>query len=463
VKEWTFERFQGLLSSLKFRLPSIDMPRLTIGSKHVEMPIVQGGMGVAVSLSSLSSAVSNQGGIGVIAANGIGMIERDYFKDGRAANIRALRSEIRKARANTSGPIGVNIMVALEDFHQLLDAAIEEKADIIFMGAGLPIKNLPVTKMREADVQAVPIVSSARAANLIFSMWKRIYNDVPDAVVVEGPKAGGHLGVPEKELDDEAYALETVIPQVKDLISTYESDFGKTIPVIAAGGIFTGTDIFEIMKLGADAVQMGTRFAATEECDADIRFKQAIVDASAEDIGIIKSPVGLPGRAIINTFLTSTTAEKRNFTCPWQCLAGCRAEESNYCISVALNNARKGNLNSGFVFVGTNAYRVASIQSVASLMKELAQEYAAAVFAERPKIFSDAADMIERLKQEYQSAEKRVRELKETYATAVMNERIESLKQEIAKANARLGSLQKTMSEKLNDTYSRALNGLSTH
>jgi hypothetical protein len=187
------------------------------------------------------------------------------------------------------------------------------------------------------------------------------------------------------------------------------------------------------------------------------------VDASAEDIGIIKSPVGLPGRAIINTFLTSTTAEKRNFKCPWQCLAGCRAEESNYCISVALNNARKGNLNSGFVFVGTNAYRVASIQSVASLMKELAQEYAAAVFAERPKIFSDAADMIERLKQEYQSAEKRVRELKETYATAVMNERIESLKQEIAKANARLGNLQKTMSEKLNDTYSRALNGLSTH
>jgi nitronate monooxygenase len=463
VKEWTFERFQGLLSSLKFRLPSIDMPRLTIGSKHVEMPIVQGGMGVAVSLSSLSSAVSNQGGIGVIAANGIGMIEPDYFKDGRAANIRALRSEIRKARANTSGPIGVNIMVALEDFHQLLDAAIEEKADIIFMGAGLPIKNLPVAKMREADVQAVPIVSSARAANLIFSMWKRIYNDVPDAVVVEGPKAGGHLGVPEKELDDEAYALETVIPQVKDLISTYETDFGKTIPVIAAGGIFTGTDIFEIMKLGADAVQMGTRFAATEECDADIRFKQAIVDASAEDIGIIKSPVGLPGRAIINTFLTSTTAEKRNFKCPWQCLAGCRAEESNYCISVALNNARKGNLNSGFVFVGTNAYRVASIQSVASLMKELAQEYAAAVFAERPKIFSDAADMIERLKQEYQSAEKRVRELKETYATAVMNERIESLKQEIAKANARLGNLQKTMSEKLNDTYSRALNGLSTH
>lgn len=436
------------------------MPRLSIGSKKTAMPIVQGGMGVAVSLSSLSSAVSNQGGIGVIAANGIGMIEPNYFKDGRAANIRALRSEIRKAKASSSGPIGVNIMVALEDFHQLLDTAIEEHADIIFMGAGLPIKNLPVKKMREADVQAVPIVSSARAANLIFSMWKRIYNDVPDAVVVEGPKAGGHLGVPEKELDDEAYALETVIPQVKKLITSYETEFGKSIPVIAAGGIFTGTDIFEIMKLGADAVQMGTRFAATEECDADGGFKQAIVDASPQDIGIIKSPVGLPGRAIINTFLTSTTEKKRNFKCPWQCLAGCRAEESNYCISVALNNARKGNLNSGFVFVGTNAYRVTSIQTVASLVKELAHEYAAAVFAERPKIFSDAADMIERLKQEYQAAEKRVRELKESYATAVINERIESIKQEIANVNTRLGSLQRAMSQKLNETYSKALEGI---
>jgi nitronate monooxygenase len=398
MKEWTYEAFRNLLDTVKMRIP---LPSLQFGNKQTELPIIQGGMGVAVSLSSLSSAVAQSGGVGVIAANGIGMIEPDYFKDGRAANIRALRSEIRKARSATDGVIGVNIMVALEDFHQLLEVSIEEKVDLIIMGAGLPIKNIPVKKMREAGIQAVPIVSSHRAAKLIFSMWKRIYQDIPDAVIVEGPEAGGHLGIPEQELNNPEHSLENVIPQVVEHIKSYESEFSKTIPVIAAGGIYTGEDIYRFMKLGASGVQMGTRFAATDECDADERFKEVLVAASKEDIGIIKSPVGLPGRAVINEFLTSTTKKARKFSCPWQCLAGCQAEDSNYCISMALNNARKGNLNSGFVFVGSNASRIDSIIPVAQLMGELRHGYLKALFFDKKQVLEAASERISALKAEY--------------------------------------------------------------
>ncbi len=460
MKEWTFSKFQGLVKSLKIQHPSFEMPKLTIRSKTTRMPIIQGGMGVGISLSSLSSAVAENGGVGVIAANGIGLIEPDYFKDGRSANIRGFRNEIRKARAKTSGIIGVNIMVALEDFNELLNTAIEERVDMVFLGAGLPIKNLPVAQMREADVQIIPIVSSARATSLIFSMWKRIYHDVPDAVVVEGPKAGGHLGFKESELEDEAYSLETVIPQVVETLKVYENEFGRKIPVIAAGGIFTGEDIYKVMKLGAHGVQMGTRFAATDECDADIRFKEAIVACKKEDIGIIKSPVGMPGRAIINKFLSDTTEKRREFNCPWQCLAGCHADEANYCISLALNNARKGNLKHGFVFVGSNAYRVNSILPVSELMGELKEQFMAALFADRREFVSDIAELISALKGEYKIAEKKIGELKGAYlktisqiATDNLNEPIAHIRKEIEKVSHTLSDIQLTITEKVREVY----------
>ncbi|WP_422477421.1 NAD(P)H-dependent flavin oxidoreductase [Pleomorphochaeta sp. DL1XJH-081] len=460
MKEFTFENFQRLIASLKIKLPLFDLPRLTIGNKVASSAIVQGGMGVGISLSSLSSAVANQGGVGMIAANGIGMIEPDYFKDGRAANIRGLRNEIRKAKARSKGIIGVNIMVALQDFDELLKTSIEEKVDLVVLGAGLPIKNIPVKQLREAGIQVVPIVSSARAASLIFSMWKRIYNDVPDAVVVEGPMAGGHLGVAQKDLADEAFSLETVVPQVKETLASYIAEFGKSIPIIAGGGIFTGEDIYHIMKLGADAVQIGTRFAATDECDADIRFKQAIVDCAKEDIGIIKSPVGLPGRAIVNDFLTSTTEKKRNFKCPWQCLAGCQAEESNYCISMALNNARKGNLKSGFVFVGSNAHRITAIMSVGELFQELRQQYTAALFADKKSVFTEVAQLALRLKHEYKVTEQRAKELKDSYIQAIANgpipETIASAKAEINSLHTHLGNIRRTVSDKLAEVFQEA-------
>ncbi|MGM0431621.1 MAG: NAD(P)H-dependent flavin oxidoreductase [Spirochaetota bacterium] len=449
MREWTYEGFKNLMASLKTQLPMFELPKLSIGRITSRLPIIQGGMGVGISLSGLSSSVANNGGIGVIAANGIGMIEPDYFKDGRAANLRALKKEIRKARKQTTGPIGVNIMVALQDFHQLLETAIDEQVDMVFLGAGLPIKNLPVAKMREAGVQAIPIVSSMRAANLIFSMWKRIYQDIPDAVVVEGPKAGGHLGVAQEDLEGEAFSLETVVPHVKQALLPFEQEFGKAIPVIAAGGIFTGGDLYRAMKYGASGVQMGTRFAATDECDADIRFKEAIVASKKEDIGIIKSPVGLPGRAIINSFLSKASVKKRSFTCPWQCLAGCQAEESHYCISVALNNARKGNLDHGFVFVGTNAYRVSSIVPVARLMAELKEQYAKALFADWKQYISETAERLSHLKDGYKAKEQVFHSLEESYVTTLSKtasehaaNSLETLKREIRKTSAQLSDIQ---------------------
>ncbi|WP_319416879.1 nitronate monooxygenase [Marispirochaeta aestuarii] len=368
---------KGILQKLnQLSLPRFDWPSFRIGDLTARIPVVQGGMGVGISLSGLASAVANEGGIGIIAANAIGMLEPDYFKDGRAANLRALRREIRSAREKSDGILGVNIMVAVNDFHELLDVAIEEKVDLVFMGAGLPIKNIPVEKMRAAGVKAVPIISSARAAEMIFKMWKKIYNDVPDALVFEGPKAGGHLGFSEEQIDDPAFQLESIVPQVVEAVQPYEKEFQRRIPVIAGGGIFTGEDIHGALELGASAVQMGTRFVATHECDADAAFKEAYVQCSAEDIGLIQSPVGMPGRAIRNSFIEDSEAGRRpSFKCAWQCLASCKAEKARYCISIALNNARRGKLNQGFVFAGSNAYRVEKILSVAALMGELAEGF----------------------------------------------------------------------------------------
>ncbi len=352
------------------------MPKLTIGNTTLTLPIVQGGMGVGISLSRLASAVANEGGIGVIAANAIGMIEPDYRTNGREANIRALRNEIRKAKTNSKGAIGVNLMVAVNNFQDMLAVTMEEKADFVFLGAGLPIKNIPVKELRAAGVKVVPIVSSGRAAKLIFKSWEKNYNDIPDAVVVEGPKAGGHLGFSIEQLNDPAYSLNAIVPEVVNEIALFESSFKRKIPVIAAGGIFTGNDIYDFLKLGASGVQMATRFVATDECDADRKFKESYVSCKESDLTIIKSPVGMPGRAIKNTFLENAASGiKAKFRCPWRCLASCEAAESNYCISEALDNARRGELDKGFAFAGSNAWMVNRIMPVKELVSSLKSEY----------------------------------------------------------------------------------------
>jgi len=351
------------------------IPELVIGDIKAQLAIIQGGMGVGISLSGLASAVANEGGIGVIATAGIGMYEPDYFSNFLEANIRALRKEIRKAREKTNGILGVNIMVALTNFSDMVKVSIEEGIDIIFSGAGLSL-NLPKFLKKGSRTKLVPIVSSARATNILIKRWIDKYDYVPDAVVVEGPKAGGHLGFKLEQISNPKYALENLITEVTKTVKKWEEKLKKSIPVIAAGGIYTGKDIHNIMKLGASGVQMGTRFVATEECDASNKFKQAYIEAKKEDIVIIKSPVGMPGRAIRNKFIDDVNkGEKKPFSCPYHCIITCDYKKVPYCISLALLNAQKGDLRNGFAFAGENAYRVNKIMSIKELIDILVKEY----------------------------------------------------------------------------------------
>jgi nitronate monooxygenase len=351
------------------------LKNLCIGDLTARLPIIQGGMGVGISLSGLASAVANEGGIGVIATAVIGMNEPDFSRNFLEANIRALRKEIRKARELSKGILGVNIMVALTNFADLVKTAIEEGIDIIFSGAGLPL-NLPQFLNGTIKTNLVPIVSSARATGIILKKWSEKYNRLPDAIVVEGPLAGGHLGFKEETIGDPEYSLEKLVPEVIQIVKPYEEKYKKSIPVIAAGGIYTGSDIYRFSQLGASGVQMATRFVTTYECDASEKFKQTYVDSRKEDIVIIKSPVGMPGRAIKNTFLDEVSQGKRKpFKCPYHCLKTCDYKNTPYCISLALVNAKKGNLSHGFAFAGENAYRAKGIISVKELLETLIEEY----------------------------------------------------------------------------------------
>lgn len=355
------------------------IPQLKIGEKIAKIPIIQGGMSVGISLSRLSSAVANEGGIGVIGAAGIGMMEPDFGKNYSEANNRALRKEIRKAKEKTNGLIGVNILMALTDYSDLIKVSVEEGADFVFLGAGLPLK-MPKELTESENTKTIPIVSSGRAVKVIFRHWERHYERIPDAVVLEGPLAGGHLGFKLKQIEDPKYSLENLLPEVIENVKVFEDKYSKKIPIVVAGGIYTGEDIYKFIRMGADGVQMATRFVATHECDASEAFKLAYVKAKKENIIIIKSPVGLPGRAIKNEFLEAVEkGMKTPFSCPWQCLSHCDYKSSPYCISLALTNAKKGKFNYGFAFAGANAYRVDKIISVKELINTLLKEYKEAV------------------------------------------------------------------------------------
>lgn len=357
------------------------MPSLRIGDIEAAMPIIQGGMGVGISLSGLASAVANEGGIGVISSAGIGYIDGLPPGDYREAERTAIRNEIRKTREKTTGVIGINIMAAVSDYEGMVDAAIEAKVDVIFSGAGLVLKMAGgIDKLKKSGVKFVPIVSSGRAAKIIFGSWAKHYEYVPDAVVVEGPKAGGHLGFKKEQLFDPEFALEKIATEVIESVKEFERyKGGRSIPVIAGGGIYTGGDIDKFLRLGVAGVQMGTRFVGTEECDASKEFKDAYIKCSEEDIIIIDSPVGLPGRAISNDFLFRIAEGlKEKFVCPWKCLRSCDFKKVPYCIAKALTNAKQGRLGSGFAFAGANAYMVKSIITVKELFSQLVQEYALA-------------------------------------------------------------------------------------
>ncbi len=353
------------------------MKPLKIGDMIARLPIVQGGMGVGISLSGLASAVANAGGIGVISSAGLGVIYRSYSNDYNTASIHGMREELRKARQATKGIIGVNVMVALSNFADMVRTSIEEGVDIIFSGAGLPL-NLPSFRPAGSKTKLAPIVSSGRAAKLLCNKWKEQYDVLPDAIVVEGPKAGGHLGYKAAQITDPAFSLEAIVPEVVAEVRKFEEQYGVEIPVIAGGGVYTGEDIHKILSLGASGVQMGTRFVVTEECDADPAFKQTYIDATEQDVEIIQSPVGMPGRAIHNSFLDRV---KQGLTkpkaCPFICIKTCNVVDSPYCIMLALYNAYRGKMDQGYAFAGSNAWRSTKIMSVQALMDELSSEYTA--------------------------------------------------------------------------------------
>lgn len=351
------------------------MNSLKIGDLIAKLPIIQGGMGVGISLSGLASAVANEGGVGVISSAGLGLIYHDPKRSVAEAAIEGLKAELRKARAKTEGIIGVNVMVAMTNFADMVRTAVKEGADIIFSGAGLPL-NLPSFLSEGAKTKLAPIVSSARAAKLLCEKWWNEYRYTPDAIVVEGPKAGGHLGYKAEQLTDTEYSLESILPQVIQAVDSFASAHQCHIPVIAAGGIYTGEDIYNVMQLGASGVQMGTRFVTTEECDADIGFKQAYIDAKESDIEIIQSPVGMPGRAVHSSFLESVKQGlKRPKQCAYNCIRTCGVVHSPYCIMLALYNAFRGQLDKGYAFAGANAWRAEKIESVRQVFESLVAEF----------------------------------------------------------------------------------------
>jgi len=355
----------------------MEIPKLQIGSITADIPIVQGGMGVRVSLSSLVSAVANEGGIGTIASVGLGdmQVSADEFEK---VSREALINEIHKAKSKTNGHIAVNVMAALSNADDLIKAAVNEGIKLIVVGAGLPLR-LP-RLVEDDSVNLLPIVSSGRAARLILTAWDKRYERTADGIILEGPLAGGHLGFSMEQLKQpDKYSLDILLPEVLEAVKAYEDKYGRKIPIIAAGGIYTGKDIARMLSKGASGVQMATRFVCTEECDVSREFKQAYLDAKEEDIVIINSPVGLPGRAIRNKFLKDLEIKGRiKIRCPYRCLSACKVAEARYCIALALLNAYFGDVDNGLIFAGENAYRINKIVTVKELIDELLAELAAA-------------------------------------------------------------------------------------
>lgn len=348
------------------------MKNLKIGEKLTRFPLIQGGMGVGISLGRLAGTVAREGGIGIISTAQIGYREQDFDKDPAAANLRAIESEMKKARMiSPGGIIGYNIMTALKEYAAHVRAAVKAGADIIISGAGLPTDLPALTE--GSSTKIAPIVSTDKSANVILKYWDRKYKRTADLVVIEGPKAGGHLGFKKEELaefTEEAYDEE--IMSIIRTVKGYAEKYGREIPVVVAGGIYDSSDVRHALELGADGVQVATRFVTTEECDADIRYKEAYVRASEEDIAIVKSPVGMPGRAIMNPLMKRVAdGEKVPHSPCHRCLAKCNPAQIPYCITDGLIEAVRGNIEKGLIFCGAKAWKAERIDTVRDAMISL--------------------------------------------------------------------------------------------
>ena len=376
---------------------AIGLKPLKIGNLVAKHPVIQGGMGVGVSLSSLAGAVAKAGGIGIISTAQIGFKDQDFGKNPMAANLRAIHSELKKAREKApQGILGFNIMVATKEYASYVKEAVKAGADVIISGAGLPIDMPKFVAEAESEADGgekkerrtmiAPIVSSVKSALVICRMWDRKYHTAPDFVVVEGPCAGGHLGFSREQLTEfgadtdhvaETYDEPAYDKEVRGIIETVKSfaeKYKKHIPVITAGGIFDHKDVLHQFALGAEGIQAATRFVTTEECDADIAYKEAYINAKEEDIVIVKSPVGMPGRAIKNKFLERVAQGPVKVERCFRCLEHCNPAETPYCITKALINAAEGKIDEALLFCGSNAYRCEKIETVPEVMAALCGE-----------------------------------------------------------------------------------------
>ena len=347
---------------------------LNIGGLELKVPIIQGGMGVKVSTASLASAVADYGGAGTIASVGLGYGSKENETNFIKASREGFEKEIRQAKKSTKGVVCVNIMVALSNYEDLVRTAVKENADIIVSGAGLPLRLPEFTKGSSAKL--VPIVSSARAASIMIKSWKKRYNRLPDAVIVEGPLAGGHLGFKSEDLKSPGKInLEELVTGVLEVVKKYENEFRVEIPVIAAGGIFSGKDVAKFLRLGAKGVQIATRFVTTFECPISDKVKDLYISSEDKDVVIIDSPIGLPGRVIRTKFIDKVEkGETVPIKCQYRCIITCDPSSVPYCIAKALFNAVIGDLDNAIVFAGKNVSRVKKIVSVKELMDEIVQE-----------------------------------------------------------------------------------------
>ena len=349
------------------------MKPFRIGTHEVRYPLIQGGMGVRVSGGSLAGHVARCGGIGIVAAAGIALgSERFNGRNYLQAEPEALKDELRKAyEIAPNGVIGVNVMVALSDFETLVKAAIDGGAKVIICGAGLPL-GLPGLTAHAPDVALVPIVSSLKAAQLIAKKWDKGFGRLPDAVLVEDPDtAGGHLGEKLENIGTGEYDQYATVRAVKEF---FRNEYRVEMPVIAAGGVWDRADLEYALAQGADAVQMASRFVPTVECDAADSFKQMYLDCRKEDIGLIMSPAGLPGRAILKNQERIVQYDRDHQTrCTTGCLKKCSYKESGerFCIVFALDRAEKGDVDTGLVFCGTNAWKADRITTVREIFDEL--------------------------------------------------------------------------------------------
>lgn len=359
---------------------------LVIGDLVVEKPIVQGGMGVGISLSSLAGAVAKAGGVGIISTAQIGFREPDFPENPLEANLRAIGKELKKAREIApNGVIGFNIMVATRGYELYVREAVKAGADIIISGAGLPISLPEYTAGSKTKI--APIVSPSKSAVVICKMWDRKYHTAPDMVVIEGPLAGGHLGFTKEQLHELGADTEDVehtykqsefdeeIRKTIQVVREYEEKYQKKIPIVTAGGIYSHEDVMrQFDELGVDGVQVATRFVTTEECDAPMAYKQAYINAKMEDIVITQSPVGMPGRAIKNTFMKDVGVVPFKLEHCYKCLEKCDPKKIPYCITKALVNAAVGNVDDALLFCGANAYRAEKMETVPEVMKDLLGE-----------------------------------------------------------------------------------------